>query len=151
MKTLLINKKGYREYEIKDKIESGIKLLGLEVKSLKEGRGSLRGTYVKTIGHELLLLGMELPKYSKTGDNIAYNSRRDRVLLVNKREKIKIAQFLDQKGGTAVPLKIFIQQNLIKVLVGLCIGKKKYDKKIDIMKRENAIDIQRSIKEQRFN
>lgn len=151
MKTLLTNKKAYREYEIKDKIEAGIKLMGMEVKSLKEGRGSLRGTHIRYIKNDLALIGMELPRYSKTGENIDYNSRRDRILLVNKREKLRILQFIDQKGGTSIPLKIYIQNNLIKVLIGLCIGKKQYNKKADIIKKTQTLDMNRAIKEQRFN
>lgn len=151
MKTLLTNKKAYREYEIKDKIEAGIKLMGMEVKSLKEGRGSLRGTHIRYIKNDLALIGMELPRYSKTGENIDYNSRRDRILLVNEREKLRILQFIDQKGGTSIPLKIYIQNNLIKVLIGLCIGKKQYNKKADIIKKTQTLDMNRAIKEQRFN
>ncbi|MFH1955806.1 MAG: SsrA-binding protein [Patescibacteria group bacterium] len=146
MKPLLSNKQVLREYGLVDKYEAGIKLLGLEAKALREGRGNLRGSLVKIIEEKVLLVGFNLPPYSKSSDN-HYNSTRSRRLLLNKREINKLAGFLSQKGLEAFPLKVYTKNNLIKLEIGVGRRLKKYEKKEVVKEKQERRDLDRSLRD----
>ncbi len=148
MKILQINRKAYRDYEIVDKYEAGIKLFGYEVKAIKEGKGSLKGAYIKRNRGNIELIGMDLPKYSKAGAIFNYDSKRNRNLLLNKHEIKTISQRIEEKGYTAIPLKLYLNNNLVKLLVGLGRGKNKQNIKRSLINRQEKLEIDRLIKEQ---
>lgn len=152
MKTFSVNKKAYRDYEIIEKYEAGIILFGYEVKSIREGHGNLKGSYIKESKKHLILSGFDLPKYSKMGTQFEYDSKRDRIILLNKKEKRTLLDSIKQKGYTAVPLKLYLNHNLIKVLVGIGKGKKKENIKQDLIKRTSELQAKREQKlhNQRF-
>lgn len=146
MKTYLINKKAYREYEITDKYSTGIKLYGYEVKSIVEGKGTLRGSYVKILKNIPMLIGMDIPKYSKAGDIFEFDAIRDRTLLLNKSEIEKIGKDINQKGFTAFPLKLISEKNILKLVIGVGKGKKKQSLKQDLIKKQVELDMKRNQK-----
>jgi len=141
MKTLISNKRILREYGLAEKYEAGIKLLGLEVKALKEGKGNLKGSIVKIADKKILLIGFNIPPYSRAADK-NYQPTRSRILLLNKREIKKLAGFLSQKGYSAFPLRIYLKNNLIKVELGAGRKLKKYEKKREAKERQEEKDLQ---------
>ena len=147
MKTYLINKKAYRDYEISDKYTAGIKLAGHEVKSIVEGKGNLKGSYVKIIKEIPLLIGFDLPKYSKAGEIFGFDSKHDLELLLNKHEIDKISKDINQKGYTAFPLKIISEKNLMKLTIGVGRGKKKASMKQDLIAKQQDLETKRLQKE----
>jgi len=146
MKTLLSNRRALREYGLVDKFEAGMKLLGLEVKALKEGKGNLKGSFVKIIESRVLLIGFNLPPYSKSADQ-KYNPTRSRRLLLNKKEIHKLRGFLSQKGYMAFPLKLYVKNNIVKVEIGIGRHLKKYEKKDVIKEKQEKRDLDRSLRD----
>jgi len=147
MPTLLRNRKAYYDYEIEDDYEAGIKLMGHEVKSLKEGRGSLTGTYVRVDENGLSLVGLNIPLYSKANVMQDYDPQRTRRLLLNKSEIKSIAGKVERSGYTVVPLRIYTKGTLIKLAIGLGKGKKKEQKKADLIAKERDRQAERELKE----
>lgn len=143
--TLARNRKAYFDYTILDKVEAGIKLIGTEVKALREGKGNLRGSYVAVISGEAFILGLKIGRYSKGGKD-QHEEERTRKLLLTKKELKSLSGVLSQKGLTIVPLKIYTKGRLIKVGLGVVKGKKKYDKREVIKKRQIERDIEREIR-----
>ena len=122
------NKKAYHDYEVLDKFEAGIELLGYEVKSIREGDINLKGSFVDIHGGEAWTNNIHISKY-KFANIKDYDPVRKRKLLLRKGEIEKIAISLNTKGVTAIPLEIYKKGGLLKVLVGICRGKKKYEKR----------------------
>lgn len=135
MANLLENKKAFFDYEILDKFEAGVELIGSEVKSIKAGRGNITGSYVKIFDGEAYVLGMKIDEYQKNslGDE---NKDRSRKLLLNKSELKKLTKYTDEKGLTIVPLSLYIKNRWIKLSIGVGRGKKKADKRETIKKRD---------------
>ena len=146
MKTFIVNKKAYRDYEVIDKIEIGIKLYGHEVRAIKEGKGSLRGSYIRFIKDRPYLVGFNLPKYSKAATLFSYDQVRSRELLLKKSEIKSLTGKVEQKGFTLVPLKIYATGSKLKVLAGIARGKQKSERKSDIIKKQQEMDIRKSLK-----
>ena len=141
------NRKAYHEYNILDKYEAGIELFGTEVKSLREAQANLKESYVIIRKNQAWVSGMHINPYSNTGHD-GHDPIRNRRLLLNKREIFKIKQAIDQKGLTAVPLKLYFNNNgWAKLEIGLAKGKKIYDKKSSIKEREIKRDMQRELKD----
>lgn len=140
------NRKAFHEYHILDTYEAGIELFGSEVKSLREGNANLKEAYVTIRRGEAWLIGVHINPYS----HVSYESPepvRKRKLLLNKREIEKIKISLEQKGLTAVPLKIFFNKNgWAKLEIGLAKGKKTFDKKDAIKERDIKRDAQRELR-----
>lgn len=150
MKVLQVNRKAYRDYDILEKIEAGIKLKGFEVKALKEGRGNLKGTYIRFIKTKPTLIGFNLPTYSKSSDIFGYDPDRPRDLLLNTSEIKTLLGQTNQKGFTLAPLKVYInERGLIKLLIGLAKGKQAKVRKSDLIKKQQEKDIQRILKNSR--
>lgn len=146
MTTLAQNKKAHFDYEILEKFEAGIQLLGHEVKSIRAGQASLAGAYVIVRGDEAFLIYMSVPPYQPKNTRDDYEPRRNRKLLLTHKEIATISQFENKKGLSVVPLALVTRHNKIKVELAIVRGKKKWDKREDLKKRESDRDIQRDIK-----
>ena len=146
MKIIAENREARFEYFIEDSVEAGISLDGGEVKSIKSGNVSLKDAYCTVYRSELYIKGMHVAVYDKGGAFNSKDSRRDRRLLLHKREIVKISAKINEKGYTLVPLKIYLKQSLIKVEVGLCKGKHTYDKKQSIKERDLDRSARRDVK-----
>ena len=152
MPTLLRNRYAHYDYQIEEEYEAGIKLLGHEVKSLKEGKGTLAGTYVKVDQSGLSLVGLNIPLYSKAGITLPYyDPQRTRRLLLNKTEIKSITGRVERSGYTVIPLKMYTKGTLLKLSIGLGRGKKKAQKKADLIAKERDRQAERELKESGFN
>jgi len=136
MKVLTENKRAYFNYQILDKFEAGISLIGQEVKSIKSGRVNLAGSYVVLKGEEAYLIGAVIPPYQPKNAPSDYNPERSRKLLLNKSEIKSLIGKTKQKGLTLVPLKLYTKNGKIKLEFAVTKGKKKFDKREQIKKRE---------------
>lgn len=136
------NKKANFDYEIHESIECGIELTGTEIKSLRKGSAQLKDTYAIIRNNEVFLLNMYIAKYEE-GSNFNHDERRSRKLLLHKREIQKLKESVEKVGYTLVPLKAYLKNNRVKILLGVGKGKKTYDKRQAIkkrdLKRENRI------------
>lgn len=130
------NRKAYRDYEIIEKFEAGIKLFGFEVKAIKEGRGHITGSYIRFNKKEPYLINSNIPPYSKAGDTFEYNPLRERKLLIHKKEIKKLLTDIESKKYMLIPVKLYLKGGLIKVSVGLAKGKSRHMKKADLMKKQ---------------
>lgn len=146
MKIIAENREARFGYFIEDSVEAGISLDGGEVKSIKSGNVSLKDAYCTVYRSELYIKGMHVAVYDKGGAFNSKDSRRDRRLLLHKREIVKFSAKINEKGYTLVPLKIYLKQSLIKVEVGLCKGKHTYDKKQSIKERDLDRSARRDVK-----
>ena len=144
IKTVATNRKAYHEYHILETFEAGIELLGSEVKSLREGKTSLKEGYVLVKDGQAWMVGAHINAYSHTG-HTGHKPTRDRRLLLHKREILKINKKLTEKGLTAVPLKLYFKRGWLKVEIALAKGKKLYDKRETKKKRDVERDIQRAL------
>ncbi|KKT74367.1 MAG: SsrA-binding protein [Parcubacteria group bacterium GW2011_GWB1_44_7] len=148
MEFLAENKKAFFNYEILEKFNAGIELLGLEVKSLKSKRGTLDGAYVSVRDNEVFLLGAVIPPYQAKNTPADYEPTRPRRLLLTKKEIGQLISWGNQRGLTIVPLSLYNSGRKIKVTVAVARGKKKYDKRETLKKREANREIQRTLKNQ---
>lgn len=143
MKNIIRNKQVSRFYKILDKIEAGMALKGLEVKSLRAGRASLNEAYVKVIGGEAFLINAHIPAWQKRE---GYEPTRSRKLLLHKNEIRDLYLKSQKKGLTLVPLSIYFKNNKAKVLIGIGRGIKKGDKRMVIRERELKREINRALR-----
>ena len=143
---LVENKKAYFNYEILEKLEAGIELLGFEVKSLRKGQGSLDGSHVTIHNNETYLINATVSPYQPANTPKDYESRRNRKLLLTKKEISQLIGTEKQKGLTIVPLAIYSKGPKLKVSLGIVRGKKKFDKRQSIKKRESERDSRRILK-----
>jgi len=150
MTTYVENKKAHFNYEILEKIEAGIELVGIEVKSVKKNQGSLEGAYVIVRGGEAYIMNSFIPPYQENNTPKGYEPRRNRRLLMTKKEISKLADIeAGTSGGglTIVPISIYNKGNRIKVSVAIVRGKKKFDKRETIKKRENDRSVRREFRD----
>lgn len=147
MSTLLENKKVYFDYEILEKFEAGLQLLGWEVKSLKNKRGSLLGSRVIIRGNEAFLVGLNIPPYQPNNQPNNYEEQRTIKLLITKKEINYLTGKSKEKRLTTIPLKMYTKAGKIKLEFGLCRGKKKFEKREKIKKRETDRTIERLMKD----
>ncbi len=139
------NKKAYHDYFVIDKYECGIELKGTEVKSLSLSNCSIKESLCKIIGGECFVIGMNISPYEK-GNIFNVDSLRTRKLLLHKSEIRKIAEQLKLQGYTLVPLQVYFKDGKVKVEIGLCKGKKLYDKREDLKKKDMKRDAEKSVK-----
>jgi len=144
-KTYAKNRKAYHDYEILEKFEAGIVLYGDEVKSIKNSQTNLKGSYIEIIEEEAFAKGIHVSKY-KFSNNKNFDPVRLKKLLLNKKEITKIEQSLNEKGVTLVPLSFYEKNGLIKLEFGICRGKKLFDKRKDLKRKDQEIDIKRALK-----
>lgn len=143
---LIDNKKVYLKYEIIEKYEAGIELFGYEVKSVKNSAGSLDGSYVIIRGGEAYLINANITPYQVGNTPKDYDPRRNRRLLLTKKEIQEIATIVDRRGLTIVPLALYNKGRKIKIEIGVGRGLKKYDKREILKKRDSQRDIERTLK-----
>lgn len=146
MKVLSENKKAYFNYEILEKFEAGISLIGQEVKSIKTRGVSLTGSYVVLRDNEVFWIGINIPPYQPKNAPKDYNPARTRKLLLKKSEIKYLIGKTRQKGLTLVPLRVYTKNGKIKLEFGIAKGKKKADKRESIKKRESQREIARALK-----
>lgn len=139
------NRKAHFDYEIIETYEAGIVLTGTEIKSIREGKANLKDSYAIIRNNEVYLLNMHISHY-KEGNIFNHDETRTRKLLLHKKEIFKIRDSLELKGLTLVPLKLYFKENYAKILIGVAKGKKNYDKRESIKKKENIIEIRRELK-----
>ena len=147
MTTLVDYKKARFNYEILETFEAGIVLLGFEVKSLEKGQGSLDGSHVVVRGGEAFAVNTFVPPYQEKNTPGDYDPRRNRKLLLSKKELGRLASLEEGKGLTIVPISIYNKGPLVKVSVAVVRGKKKFDKRKTIMKREDDREAERAMKD----
>ncbi len=146
MGVLVKNRKASFDYQILEKFQAGIVLNGQEVKSIRLGRASLEGSHVTIRDGEVFLLGSNIPPYQPLNVEKDYDSQRERKLLLNRKEIDYLTGKMKQKGLTLVPIKMYTGGRLIKLEFGLGRGKKKYDKRETIKKREIDRNLERRMK-----
>ncbi len=139
------NRKAYHDYRIEEKTEAGIALLGTEVKSLREGKGNLKDSYVLAKDSELFLINCHISPYSH-GNITNHEPLRTRKLLLHKKEIERLGGQVAQKGYSLIPLKIYFKGSLAKVEIGLAKGKRQYEKRDAIKKKEADREIERAMK-----
>ena len=146
MTTLIDNRKAHFNYEVIEKYEAGIELLGFEVKSIKGGRAILAGSYGFVRGGEVYLMNMQIPPYQVGNTPIDYDSTRTRKLLLSKKQIKELVDMDSKKGLTLVPMSLYSKGRLVKVELAVVKGKKNYDKREAIKKRDTDRDIMREMK-----
>ena len=143
MKIYSENKKAGFDYEVVEKFQAGMVLFGQEVKSIKTGHINLSGSYVVMHGAEPFLVGVKVPPYQPNNAGSGYDEERQRKLLLNRKEIDELIGKTKQKGFSLIPLKVYDNNGRIKLEFGLARGKKKYDKKEKIKKRDADREIHR--------
>ena len=139
------NKRANYDYEIETTYEAGIVLKGTEIKSIREGKANLKDSYAIVKNGEVFLLNMHISAYDK-GNIFNHEETRTRKLLLNKREILKITDAIEREGYTLVPIKVYFKGNKAKLLIGVARGKKTYDKREAIKKKDMDRDIQKQLK-----
>ena len=141
----ILNRKAKYNYFIEDEYECGIELFGNEVKSIREGTCNIKDSYAVIRKGEVYLINMFVKTYEKTGAFIK-DETRTRKLLLHKKEILKLRDKIDKEGFTLIPLKIYFKNNKVKLLLGLCKGKKNYDKRETIKERDIKRKIEKELK-----
>ena len=144
-KIIAQNKKAWHDYFIDEKYEAGIALFGTEVKSLRAGGVNLKDSYCEINGGELYAIGVHISPY-ENGNIFNREPLRDKKLLMHKKEIMKLNGLVSQKGYTLIPLSLYFSGSHVKVEVGLCRGKKLYDKRQDIAKKDQQREANRDFK-----
>ncbi len=139
------NKKAYFDYFIEDKYETGIALHGTEVKSIRMGRCSIKEAYIKVENEEVFIYGMHISPYEK-GNIFNKDPLRVKKLLMHRYEINKIFAQIQHKGYTLVPLQVYLKKGLVKVEIGVAKGKKLYDKRADIAKKDVKRETEKEFK-----
>ncbi len=145
VKLIANNKKAYFDYFIEDKYEAGIELFGTEVKSLRMGKCSIKESFIRIERGEVYVYGMHISPYEK-GNIFNKDPLRVRKLLLHKREILKLSGELAQKGYTLVPLSVYLKGSLVKVEIGLAKGKKLYDKRETLAKKDQRREVEKEFK-----
>ena len=140
------NNKAYHDFFIDDKYETGIELFGTEVKSIRMGKCSIKESFVRIEKGEVYIYGMHINPYEK-GNIFNKDPLRVRKLLLHKTEINKLAAKIAEKGYTLVPLQVYFKGSLVKVEIGLARGKKLYDKRDDIAKKDQRREVEREFKQ----
>ena len=146
VKLIANNKKAYHDYFIEDKYETGIELFGTEVKSIRMGKCSIKEAFIRIEKGEVYIYGMHINPYEK-GNIFNKDTLRTRKLLLHKSEIAKLGSKIAEKGYTLVPLQVYFKGSLVKVEMGLAKGKKLYDKRDDIAKKDQKREIEREMKQ----
>lgn len=145
IKLIANNKKAYHDYFIEEEYEAGICLAGTEVKSLRQGKGSIKESFVRIINEEAFIFGMHISPFEQ-GNIFNKDPLRNRKLLLHKSEIRKLIGKCKEKGYTLVPLKVYFKNSKVKVAIGLAKGKKNYDKREDIAKKDQKREAERNFK-----
>lgn len=146
LKTIAQNKKAFHDYFVEESFEAGIELCGTEVKSVRNGKVNLKDSWCSVIGGELLVNGMHISPYEQ-GNIFNRDPMRVRKLLMHKKEIMRLFGLVKQDGYSLIPVSIYWKGSRVKVQVGLCKGKKLYDKRNDLAAKAAKRDIERAMKE----
>ncbi len=141
----IINRKARFDYEIEDEYEAGIVLKGTEIKSIRNGKANIKDSYAIIRNSELYLLNSNVSIYEE-GNRFNHEETRTRKLLMHKKEILKLRDKIEKEGYTLIPLKMYFKGSKLKVLIGLAKGKKNYDKREAIKKRDTEREMQKIIK-----
>ena len=144
-KLIANNKKAYHDYFILEKYEAGIVLHGTEVKSLRMGKCSIKEAFIRVENGEMFIYGMHISPYEK-GNIFNKDQKKEKKLLLHRKEIDKIFGKMKEQGITVVPLQVYFSGSLVKVEIGLAKGKKLYDKRADIAKKDQKREAQREFK-----
>ncbi|KOR37004.1 MULTISPECIES: SsrA-binding protein SmpB [Planktothricoides] len=147
MKLLTDNRQARFRYEILETYEAGIELKGTEVKSIIAGRANLQDAYALVRGGEVWLFNAHISPFQQASQYFNHEPRRDRKLLLHRKEINKLVGKIEQKGLTLVPLKMYMSNNKVKVALGLARGKKLHDKREDVKRRDDQRDMRRALKQ----
>lgn len=145
-RTIAENRKAFHDYFVEESMEAGIELCGTEVKALRQGGVNLRDAWCSVVAGEMFINGMHISPYEK-GNIFNRDPLRVRRLLLHKREILRLYGILKQKGYALIPLSIYFKGSRVKVQVGLCRGKKLYDKREDAARRDMQREAERAQKE----
>ena len=145
MPNLIQNRKAHFDYEFLEKIESGIELHGFEVKALRESKGRLDGAYVVTRGGESFIVNFHISPYQPGNTPKGYDPDRVKKLLLTKKEIAHIAGFEKRKGLTIIPISVYTKKSKIKIELAIAKGKKKFDKRETLKKRDAERDMRRGM------
>lgn len=148
MKTIAQNKKARHDYFVEETYEAGIELCGTEVKSLRAGRVNLKDSWCSIVDGEIFVNGMHISPYEQ-GNIFNRDPMRVRKLLMHKKEILKLYGTVKQTGYSLIPISLYFKDSKVKLQVGLCKGKKLYDKRADMAERSAKREMERAIKEQR--
>lgn len=146
-KTIAQNKKATHDYFVIESMEAGIELVGTEVKSLRAGRVNLKDSWCSVVEGELFVNGMHISPYEQ-GNIFNKDPMRVRRLLMHKREIMRLFGLIKQEGYSIIPLSLYFKGSRVKMQIGLCKGKKLYDKRADIAAKDAKRNIERHLKEQ---
>lgn len=146
MPVLATNKYAFHEYEVLERIEAGMVLLGSEVKSIRGGHISLKGAHCAIAQGELWLLNAHISPYKQAGPQAGYEPTRSRKLLISKRQRDQLIGSLQARGLTLVPLKVYTAKSRLKIELGLCRGKRQYEKRALLKKKSVEREIRDSLK-----
>ena len=145
-KTIAQNKKAYHEYFVIESFETGIELCGTEVKSIRQGRVNLKDAWCTIEKGELFVKGMHISPYEQ-GNIFNKDPLRVRKLLMQRREIMRLLGHVKQDGYSLIPLSLYFKGSMVKMQLGLCKGKKLYDKRADMAAKSAKRDIERAVKE----
>ncbi len=145
MKLIANNKKAYHDYFVEETYEAGIALFGTEVKSLRLGKCSIKEAFIRIENGEVFIYGMHISPYEK-GNIFNRDPLRSKKLLLHKSEILKLTGKIKEKGYTLVPLQVYFKNGLVKMEFGLCRGKKLYDKRQDIAKKDQRREAEKEFK-----
>lgn len=148
MKTIAQNKKARHDYFVEETYEAGIELCGTEVKSLRTGRVNLKDSWCSIVDGEIFVNGMHISPYEQ-GNIFNRDPMRVRKLLMHKKEILKLYGTVKQTGYSLIPISLYFKDSKVKLQVGLCKGKKLYDKRADMAERSAKRDMERAVKEQK--
>ena len=143
------NKKANFDYFIEEEIECGIVLKGTEIKSIRNGQANIKDCYAIVKNNEVFLLNMYIAKYNDASI-FNHDERRTRKLLLKKKEILKLRDNVEISGYTLIPLKVYFKGNKVKILLGVCKGKKNYDKRESIKEKDVKREIERSLKNKNY-
>lgn len=146
-KPLAQNRKASHDYSIDDTIEAGMVLRGTEIKSIRRGSANLKDSYARVYQNEMYVYNMHIAPYEE-GNRFNHEPLRTRKLLLHRKEIIKLRDHMQEPGNAIIPLKLYIKNGMCKVLLGIATGKKKYDKREDLKKKQMKREIDRAMKEQ---
>ena len=149
MKTVATNRKAYHNYHVEDSVEAGIVLTGTEIKSIRAGRVNLGDAYVRVEGGELWLVNAHIARY-EAASYLSHEPTRHRKLLLHRKQIDNLGSKVLERGFTLIPLKLYIKDNVAKIEVALAKGKKLYDKRESIIRRETEREMGRAIKRQKY-
>lgn len=145
-RTLVENRKARHDYFVEEAMEAGIALVGTEVKSIRKGRANLKEAYAQVVNGEIMIYGMHISPYEQ-GNIFNVDPLRPKKLLLHKAEIRRIEGLLNQQGLTLIPLSMYLKNGRVKISLGICRGKKNYDKRDAMLEKAHKRDIERQMKE----